>query len=224
MMCALTIKPDELLNPHHAKSRILVLGNYTDCLLSKSDKYALVLRPVTLRLLVSMAIEQRRVLQQGNCKNAFCQRILPPDEITIVKPPIRDPDAKKNEYWLLKRTLYGLCHSPRHWFDRIKKVLQQIGLRQNAYDPCLFTGNIINPDDPSAVVSSTPLTLSIYVKDFRYFSVDAAVEATFRHLLKKYVTVDFMGSVECFLGMHFQWLVTPYMVKAHLVKPVSLLT
>jgi hypothetical protein len=111
-MCVLTIKQDEMINPHRAKSRIVVFGNYEDQLWSKSDKYAPVLCPDTLHLTVSMAIEQRKVLQQGNCKNAFCQGILPPDKITIVKPPIGDPDAKKDEYWLLKHTLYGLQWSP----------------------------------------------------------------------------------------------------------------
>jgi hypothetical protein len=41
-----------------------------------------------MRLMVSLAVEQRRTLKQGDCKNAFCQGILPDDEITIVKPPI----------------------------------------------------------------------------------------------------------------------------------------
>jgi hypothetical protein len=102
MMCVLTIKPDEILNCHQAKSRIVVLGNHGDCLWSKLDTYAPVLCPDTLRLILSMAIEQWKVLQQGDCKNAFCQGILPPDEIKIVKPPIVDPDAKTDEYWLLK--------------------------------------------------------------------------------------------------------------------------
>ncbi len=70
-MCVLTIKPDEMLNPHRAKSRIVVLGNHEDRLWSKLDKYAPVLRPDTLRLIVSIAIEQRKVLQQGDCKNTF---------------------------------------------------------------------------------------------------------------------------------------------------------
>jgi hypothetical protein len=69
-----------------------------------------------MRLIVSMAVEQRRTLQQGNCKNEFCQGMLPLDEITIIKPPIGDP--------LLKRTLYGLCHSPRHWYIKIKSILE----------------------------------------------------------------------------------------------------
>jgi hypothetical protein len=107
-MCVLTIKPDEMLIPHWTKSRIVVLGNYEDQSWSKSDKYAPVFCPDTLRLIISMAIKQRKVLQQGDCKNAFCQGILPPDKIRIVKPPIGDQDANKDEYWLLKRTLYGL--------------------------------------------------------------------------------------------------------------------
>jgi hypothetical protein len=111
-MCVLTIKPDEMMNPHRTKSCIVVLGNHEERIWSKSDKYAPVLCPDTMRLIVSMAVEQQRTLQQGNCKNAFCQGILPPDEITIIKPPIGDPDAKKDEYWLLKRILYGLCCSP----------------------------------------------------------------------------------------------------------------
>jgi hypothetical protein len=58
--------------------------------------------------MISLAVERRRTLKQGNCKNAFCQGIFPDDEITIVKPPIGDPDAAKDEYWLLRKTLYGL--------------------------------------------------------------------------------------------------------------------
>jgi hypothetical protein len=125
-----------MLNPHQAKLRIVVLGNYNDRLWSKLDKYALVLSPDTLHLIVSMGVEWRGLLQQGDCKNAFCQGILPPDKITIVKPPISNQDAKKDKYWPLKCTLYGLHCSPRHWYDNVKKVLQHLaGLCQNFYDP-----------------------------------------------------------------------------------------
>ena len=215
-MCVLTIKPDEMLRPHRAKSRILVLGNHEDRIWTKSEKYAPVLRPDTLRLIVSMAIQQRRTLKQGDCKNAFCQGILPPDEITIVKPPIGDPDAKKDEYWLLKRTLYGLRRSPKHWYDKIRKILTSLGLQQNAYDPCLFSGLVIDPSDPTDSPTSSPLTLGLYVDDFVYFSNDPEVEAKFERLLKQFSTVDFMGTVEWFLGTHFQWLVSPDVVKVHL--------
>jgi hypothetical protein len=122
-MCVLTIKKDERLRPLRAKSRIVVLGNHEDHVWSKSDKYAPVLRQDSLRFLTSMAVNARQPLCQGNCKNAFCQGILPPDEITIVRPPSGDPEAEPGKYWHLKRTLYGLRRSLHHWYDKINAIL-----------------------------------------------------------------------------------------------------
>ena len=61
-MCVLIIKPDEMLLPHRTKSCIVVLGNHEDRIWSKSEKYAPVLCPDTLRLITSMAIQQRQTL------------------------------------------------------------------------------------------------------------------------------------------------------------------
>ncbi len=117
-MCVLTIKQDENLLPQHAKSRIVVLGNHEDRVWSKSDEFAPVFQGDSLRFLISMAIQQRCPLHQGDCKNAFCQGILPPEEVTIVHPPSGDPNAERHKYWLLRRTLYGLRRSPRHWYNK----------------------------------------------------------------------------------------------------------
>jgi len=231
-MCVLTIKKDENMLPVRAKSRIVVLGNHEDRNWSKPERFAPVLRSDSLRFLVSLAVEQRRVLKQGDCKNAFCQSDLPPEETTIVKPPSGDPDAQPGEHWLLLKTLYGLRRSPRHWYDKIRTILLRLGLKQNTYDPCLFTGHLIDPDeqpdctDPdrpsdyphanSVTPSSAPITLGLYVDDFVYFSADDAVEKKFERLLAKSLAVEFMGPVEWFLGIHFQWKSTPSAVSCHM--------
>jgi hypothetical protein len=49
-MYVLTIKPDKVMNPNCAKSCIIVLGNHEERIWLKSDKYAPVLRPDTMRL------------------------------------------------------------------------------------------------------------------------------------------------------------------------------
>ncbi len=72
-MCVLSIRKNKMLNPLRAKSRIIVLGNHEDRVWTKSEKYAPVLCPDTLHLMVSMAVERHCTLKQGNCKNAFCQ-------------------------------------------------------------------------------------------------------------------------------------------------------
>ena len=87
--------------PLRAKSRIVVLGNRESREWSKSDHFTPVLRFDSLRFLISLAAQQCRGLKQDDCKNAFCQGVLPPEEITIVRPLSGDPDAAKDEYWLL---------------------------------------------------------------------------------------------------------------------------
>ena len=148
-MCVLVLKSDKHGNPSRAKSRIVVLGNYEDRYYTKSQKYAPVLTYTSLRLLCSKAVENKRVLQQGDCKNAFCHAKLPDDECCAVRPPPGDPGYAKDEYWLLNKTLYGLCRSPHHWHNMFVSALKDIGLRQSVHDPCLFSGSVTS-DLPSA--------------------------------------------------------------------------
>jgi hypothetical protein len=120
-----------------------------------------------------------------------------------MKPPIGDPDAKKNKYWLLKCTLYGLWCSSRHWYTKIKAILNQLGLRENTTNPCLFTGNVIDLSNPVAPPSTLTLTLGLYVDNFVYFSEDPEVKCNFKHLLSSLVvTVEFLSIMEWFLGTH----------------------
>jgi hypothetical protein len=161
-------------------------------------------------------VQYRRGLKQGDCKNAFCLGILPPEEVTVVCPPSSDPDAAKDEYWLLQKTLYGLRRSPQHWYEQIDSILGSIGLDPNAHDPCFYTGFVWDPHNPSATQSSVPLSIGFYVYDFVYFSEDPEVETLFECLLQDRVKVDFMGLVEWCRGIHFSWRFTPSKVDIHL--------
>ncbi len=91
-----------------------------------------------------------------------------------------------------------------------------MGLHQNEYNPCLFTGCIINPSIPADIPSTSPIALGLYVDDFVYFSANAVVEEKFQRILKELVTVNFMGTLEWFLGTHFQWMITPEIFTVHL--------
>ena len=139
-------------------------------------------------------MENRRTLRQGDVKNAFCNGDLPPEETTIVRPPLGDPDADKNEFWLLRKTLYGLRRSLKHWYDKIARILRSFGLSPNAYDPCIFSGFVHDPSGPSDTPSQVPLIVGLYVDDFVYFSTSDEVEAKFERLLAAEVPVDFMGT------------------------------
>ncbi len=94
------------------------------------------------------------------------------------------------------KTLYGLRHSPKHWYDKINAILISIGLTPSLEDPCLYSGFVIDPSDPSKHASEHPLMLGLYVDDFVYFSEDPAVESLFCRLLSECCKVDFLGIVE----------------------------
>jgi hypothetical protein len=133
----------------------------------------------------------------------------------MVRPPAGAPDVNPNEYWLLLWTLYGLRRSPLHWYDKINAILRSMGLTPLLEDPCLYSGFICDPSDPSKK-SDTPLSLGLYADDFVYFSEDPDTEALFCRLLSARCKVDFMGIVNWFLGVHFSWRVTPSTVLVHL--------
>ena len=207
-MAVATIKYDEFGKPKRAKYRIVALGNLESHKWTKNECYAPVMSLMELRLMVAMAIKHRRYLKCGDVKQAFVQAVLPPEEQYIVKPPVGCPYSPPGTYWKLKRTLYGLRRSPRHWFDRATKILQQIGLNPCPHAPCLFHGEII-PGRPK-------LYLGIYVDDFVYFSTDPEVESIFEQKLNALHTTDFMGKVTHFLGIKFQWKETQERLSVHL--------
>jgi hypothetical protein len=215
-MCVLTIKKDDQLMPLWAKSRIVILGNRETRNWSISNCFAPVLWFDSLCFLVSLSTQHHRGLKQGDCKNSFCQGILPSDKTTIVRPPSGDPDTTKDEYWLLLKTLYGLHWSPRHWYEKIDAILCSIGLTPSSYNPCLYSGFVQDPKDPSGSPSSTPLSMGLYVDDFVYFSEDPAVKALFKRLTRKRITDNFMGLVEWFLCIHFSWRIAKSTVDVHM--------
>ena len=209
-MCVLMIKRDKNMAPDRSKSRIVVLGNLEGRIWEKSEKYAPVLQYSSLRLLTSMATESCRVLKQGDCKNAFCNARLPDDETTIIRPPPGYPDAGKDVFWLLKKTLYGLGRSPRHWHKLVNSILVDMGLTPSVHGPCLYQGVPSSADDcdPTGVdsfPSDSPLHLGLYVDDFVYFSDDLEVERRFERFRAAKLKVEFMGTVNWFLGTHFEW-------------------
>ena len=205
-MCVLVIKHNKDGNPVHAKSRIVVLGNFEDRVYDKSQQYAPVLKYSSFHLLIAKTVRSKRVLQQGDCKNAFCNADLPDDEITVIHSPVGDPAYNKDEFWFLRKTLYGLHCSPHHWYNMITKILTEIGLVASPHDPCLFTSVVMNssaPNLPSA--PHKPIHVELYIDDFVFFSEDPMEEERFMKVLSEVSTVkiDFMGIVDYFLRTAF---------------------
>ena len=199
-MCIHTVKPDSNGKPDRAKSRIVVLGNAEDRLWEKSDLFAPVIMKHSVRCLVAYGVSKGRKAKQCDAKNAFCHPDLPDDEICVVTPPRGCPHSKPGTYWRLTKTLYGLRRSPRHWYQALKKVLMDIGLTPCPHDPCVFVGT--SPTGGS-------LYFGAYVDDSLYFGDDDATERWFEAELGQRLKIDFMGDLDYYLGVHYEWGYTP---------------
>ena len=69
------------------------------------------------------------LLKPGEFKNAFVQATLPEEEITIFCPTLGDHNAAVDEFWLLKKSLYGLSRASCHWYEKTSKYLRAMGLK-----------------------------------------------------------------------------------------------
>jgi hypothetical protein len=81
-----TIKTDLEGWPKQVKSRIVVLGNKDPVDWSKADCYTPVVSQPIVHLMTALAIQTQTTLKQAECKNTFCNSVLPNDEPTVICP------------------------------------------------------------------------------------------------------------------------------------------
>ena len=86
----------------------------------------------------------------------------------------------------------------------VNSILIAVGLQPSLHDPCLFLGVPSSPTSPAAATDKS-LHLGLYVDDFVYFSEDSAIKKRFERLIAAKLKVKFMGTVNWFLGTHFEW-------------------
>jgi deoxyuridine 5'-triphosphate nucleotidohydrolase len=194
-MAISTIKYDGNGIPNRAKYRIVALGNLDPHQWTKQDCFAPVLSQLELRFLTALAVRKKCIPKTGDVTQAFCQSCLPPEEHYICSPPPGCPITPPKTYWRLKKTLYGLKRSPRHFYELARKILLEIGLKQHPSSPCIFYGSIIEGEPP--------LYLGLYVDDFIYFSESSKVEKHFEEKFGSAISTDFNGQIGYFLGINF---------------------
>jgi deoxyuridine 5'-triphosphate nucleotidohydrolase len=195
-MAISTIKYDGDGKPVRAKYRIVALGNLDPHDWSKNDCFAPVLSQLELRLITAMAVRDKRIPKTGDITQAFCQSYLPAGEDYICRPPVGCPITPSKVYLKLKKTLYGLKRSPRHFYELAVKTLLSIGLRQHENSPCLFYGTIIK--------GQPPIYLGLYVDDFIYYSQSDEVEKQFEADFQSKLDMELSGQVSHFLGINFK--------------------
>jgi hypothetical protein len=107
------------------------------------DTFSPVVKIVTIRIILSIAVSRGWNLRQLDVQNVFLHGYL--EEVYMQQTPGYEDLAQPNYVCKLDKALYGLKQAPRAWYSRLSSKLIALGFQTSKADTSLFfysQGNI----------------------------------------------------------------------------------
>ncbi|KAH9783149.1 retrovirus-related pol polyprotein from transposon RE1 [Citrus sinensis] len=101
------------------------------------DTFSPVVKPATVRVVLSLAVMNQWIVRQVDVNNAFLNGELS-EEVFMQQPEGFVDKSKSNYVCRLHKALYGLKQAPRAWFEKLRGCLLQWGFRNSKSDSSLF--------------------------------------------------------------------------------------
>ena len=101
------------------KARLVSKGFHKRPGIDYSETFSLVIKPTTIRLVLSIDISQEWSIHQLDVNNAFLHGHLS-EEVFMSQPPGFIDESRPQHVCRLQRSLYDLKQAPRAWFRELK--------------------------------------------------------------------------------------------------------
>lgn len=179
--------PDGSINKY--KARLVAKGFHQQEGFDFTETFSPVIKLVTIRLVLTLALTYKWDIQQIDVNNAFLNGFLT-EEIFMAQPP-GFVDSNKELVCKLNRALYGLKQAPRAWYERLSNTLLQFGFQPSRCDPSLFT----------YVKGDAKLYVLIYVDDIIVTGSSSSLIQSLISKLNVKFALKQLGQLDYFLGI-----------------------
>lgn len=183
--------PDGSLSRY--KARWVVRGFSQQAGIDYNETFSPVIKPATIRVVLSIAASQSWPLHQLDVKNAFLHGNL--SETVFCQQPSGFVDSRNPKHVCrLHKSLYGLKQAPRTWFLKFTTYLLSIGFMASKSDSSLF---VLHHGSHSAY-------LLLYVDDIILTANTNALLRSIISSLSKEFAISDLGPLQHFLGVSVQ--------------------
>ncbi|GKE29314.1 ribonuclease H-like domain-containing protein [Tanacetum coccineum] len=150
------------------KARLVANGSTQLTGIDVDETFSLVVKPATIRMVLSLALSRHWPVHQLDVKNAFLHGSLS-ETVYMQQPPGFRDSQHPDHVCLLQRSLYGLKQAPRAWFQRFAAYAARVGFIHSRCDMSLFIYRrgsdtsylVLYVDDIILTASSTAFLQSI---------------------------------------------------------------
>ncbi|KAJ4723526.1 Retrovirus-related Pol polyprotein from transposon TNT 1-94 [Melia azedarach] len=156
------------------KARLVAKGYSQRAGIDYDEVFAPVARLETIRLIISLAAQNKWKIHQMDVKSAFLNGVLE-EEVYIQQPIGFEVKGQEDKVLKLIKTLYGLKQAPRAWNSRIDKYFQKNGFTKCPYEHALYI----------KIKDEDILIVCLYVDDLIFTGSNSSLFDDFKNTMTK---------------------------------------